>query len=273
VLLSLFIILNLLSTYIYPNGINNSVYNPNWIIGQKQDFSMAFLPTLILGPITMKKRKDKFFYVFIVIAMLFQLIEKFTLGTIISFMVFALLAIYFKFGKVDPKKLLKYYFYGFALLLLLAFVFTDNSLFVFFSKLQAGEFSKFDTLSVRFLLWRDAWDIFAGSYLFGAGAISESRYYLFQYAGQYYPNFHNMIFDLLATCGVMGFAIYLYFNKNIIKSSVLRSHYYYNYIICGVFAVNVLWLVEAVYSPLLCIPLFSCSVLLNSERRLAKNEK
>lgn len=258
--LEIVIYINLACILIYPGGMNSEGYIANWFIGQKQDFAMAFIPALVIGALYVGKGISRKRYICLLVAMLFQAITHLSLGLVISIIAFVLCVLILRI-----KKTTKSVFLLLINILVQIVVYLLISHMEWFSRItgilggiSAGSFSKLETLVIRTLLWKDALYIFQSSPIFGAGMISEVRNHLFINTLNYYPNFHGLLFDLLATCGILGVGYYLHLNISILKKNK-TIHCRKQYILCaGVFAINIFFLTEALYSPLLFLILFLC---------------
>ena len=268
--LEIIIYINLICLLLFPAGMNKTGYTINWFIGQKQDFAMAFLPALVIGALYCEIRIKKPRFLILVGAMLFQAITHLALGLVISFLSFGICYFALKLKKKTNFKALLIINAILQLLLLIMISSIDQFTLLtrMLSSITTGSLNKLDTFLIRILLWKDSLAMFFSSPIVGNGIASIARSNLFVNAGVYYPNFHGLFFDLLATSGMIGVFYFIHLNYSVSKKVSLVSNEKYYVLAAGVFSINVFFLTEALYSPLLFliyfISLIEGKVLCNS---------
>ena len=245
------LIINAVTLLVFPDGMFYNGTTPNWFIGQKQDLAMIILPILVIGGLLYCAKKISLFrYILIIVISCYQMFFCLTLGLLIACISFVISFFCLKKNIVTTNELLML---NLGLLVFLVLSMGTFDRFEFFSnllsKIDAGEFTKLDTLNVRFIIWKDALSIFSNNPLFGAGMISELRGYLFVHSFRYFGNFHSMFFDILATTGIWGisFLSLLIFHTFSVNNKTTDIECLI--IMSGVFAGNMLFLTEALYSP------------------------
>ena len=250
----LLIIANAITILAFPGGLYTSNYGhtPLWILGQKQDWLVAYISFFMASIILWNEKKIRTISYIVYASMLYTFTQQFPLGLILYFVVVLGLLLISKKRKILTAKTL---FLINAILEIITIIIAFNfDKIIWLNNLLAGisageVLTKQDTMLQRIYMWKDGLGAFIGKPILGIGYVSSDRWRTLFHLSSYHPNFHNTPIDIMVTSGLIGLVAYIFvyvYSEKKLDMSKSRHSVVITY---GIFGINILMLTEGVYAP------------------------
>lgn len=205
---------NLCTFFLFPNGI---VYRETdsvavWLLGQKQDLAGFIFPMLfIIVLMNLKKQCSRATLIYSYIVSLITVGVEKSITALICMVILGILFIWDDFFANKIKKswlvvmcvlmfcVIQYVGYNFEHMYLLQKILLKIS--------SANPVTKVQTLGIRFIMWKFAWNLFFKSPIVGVGELSRELW--IQGVGFYHSVLDNMYMDIIMGSGLIGIILFL----------------------------------------------------------------
>lgn len=265
-----------LTLYPYPDGLFFSEEgNPHWVIGQKQDFVIVFLPCIISSLFLWFNKVARLRIILVILAMVTTLSLVLTLGLTLVLFVLIFLVFYSFSTNRSIKGTFLFYSYivmeGVCIFVALSKE-TTQIVFFYLDYLRSSDdanVSKGDTMMQRINMWYDALHNIYGNF-WGLGALTEQRFDRLMPNSDYHPHVHNLLIDMAHTGGVLCALLYLSINYWTFKELDKISSTNRNILVYSLFVSNVIALTECTYWPLAVLPLALAQIYIYNYKKECK---
>lgn len=240
----------------FPDGMYiGTNWAPYWFIGQKQDFANVYVMALILSALFLKHGMYRIRVIVLCAVMGVTVAYAFSAGLAFFSILFVsmLVLVPQKVKKnLNPYVLLSICAIANLAMVWLAYNYQDmKEIQEMLMGIASTGMSKDKTILSRTMIWQDAMELFAKKPILGNGVISEDRWHTIQFvATKYHPHFHNIVFDLLATGGIISLSLFAAINFLAAKKLKhgMNTKTGYTLATC-VFCMNIHMLIECYYAP------------------------
>lgn len=224
--LKLLIIINLLTIFLFPNGLySNGVYDNNWFFKYDNLHVMMFLPSFLLDLIVFERYRNKynslFSYINWIIITASILICK-SANTIVSFIIIIIFGFYWALRsnrkiKNEDFRIIKNSNTLFYIYMVLFFGIVIFRMQDIFSWIIVNFLHKNLTFSNRTIIWDRIIDYIKLKPFWGYG-IENTNVFVEKMGNQSFTHAHNTLLDIFYKGGLFSLTFFLLFLKQIINS-------------------------------------------------------